>query len=201
MFVLIRENHEGDFALSDHIGEIGWNKSVDDATKIVEQLSMKNLMELLQRAPDLETADIVSKAQEEIWMAHRDPAIRWVLQNAITHMAGGNTMKAFESFMHILDNEDSGYAEAWNRGSMCKYIIGDFDSSLFMAERALELVHQHTQAIRGLGMIYSQRNDLTSAVKNYRRVLELNPWSSASADLLTYSTMATWENNKTGTSK
>jgi tetratricopeptide (TPR) repeat protein len=118
------------------------------------------------------------------WKAHLDLNIREKLDKANNLLYGGSTEEALALFSEVVD-EDPSYAEAWNRASTCEFMLGNLEASLAAAKRTVEIIPTHFQALNGMGLVYTDMKELPSAVENFRKGLELDPWSPVSSRLAT----------------
>ena len=153
-----------------------------DINDITTKLSMDNLLHLLKSAEDLELSTIISESVKEIWKAHLNPDLRWDLDTAVAHLLGGKVSQALKQFTEIVDNDPT-YAEAWNKASTCEFMMGNMDASLAAAQKTVEALPSHFQAMNGLGLVHFEKKDIPSAVHCFRESIEIDPWSPVSARL------------------
>lgn len=151
-------------------------------TEIATRLSMDNLLVLLKTAEDMEVSTIISESVKEIWKAHLNPDLRWDLDTAVAHLLGGKISQALKQFSEIVD-DDPTYAEAWNKASTCEFMMGNMDASLAAAQRTVEALPTHFQAMNGMGLVHFEKKDIPSAIHCFRESMELDPWSPVSARL------------------
>ena len=137
---------------------------------------MKNMFKILKHAEDSETATVLSDAFKEIWKGHSDKNIRYKFDTGLNYLLAGNTVKALSIFGDVVD-EDPTYAEAWNKAATCEFMMGNLDASMAAAQRTLEIMPDHFQALNGLGLVYNEKRDLLYARDNFRKSIELDPWS------------------------
>lgn len=153
-----------------------------DINEITTKLSMENLLILLKSAEDMELSTIISESIKEIWKAHLNPDLRWDLDMAVAHLLGGKVSKALKQFSEIVD-DDPTYAEAWNKASTCEFMMGNMDASLAAAQKTVEALPTHFQAMNGLGLVHFEKKDIASAIHCFRESMEIDPWSPVSARL------------------
>mmetsp|Transcript_1290 Transcript_1290/g.2580 ORF Transcript_1290/g.2580 Transcript_1290/m.2580 type:complete len:744 (-) Transcript_1290:39-2270(-) len=153
-----------------------------DINDITTKLSMENLLILLKSAEDMELSTIISESVKEIWKAHLNPDLRWDLDTAVAHLLGGKVSKALKQFSGIVD-DDPTYAEAWNKAATCEFMMGNMDASLAAAQKTVEALPTHFQAINGLGLVHFEKKDVPSAIHCFRESIEIDPWSPVSARL------------------
>ena len=67
------------------------------------------------------------------------------------------------------------FAEGWNRRATVHYLAGDLKKSIADCDQVLRRNPGHFGALSGLGQIYLQLDDEESALKWFRRALEVNP--------------------------
>ncbi len=154
---------------------------------------MSKMYELLKNAEDEETASSIADVIKEMWKAHRDEDIRYVFDTAHHHVLHGKVELGLSLFAKLAD-QDVSYAEAWNKASTCEFRMGNLDASMAAAEKTLQLVPRHFQALNGLGLVYQEKKNLRAAVDSFRRSLALDPWSPIATQLsVCLSTMETWD--------
>lgn len=139
-------------------------------------MSMENMFETLKYAETSDAATVLSDAFKEIWKGHEDKDIRYKFDTGVNYLLTGKTAKALSIFGEVVD-EDPTYAEAWNKAATCEFMIGNLDASMAAAQRTLEIVPDHFQALNGLGLVYNEKRDLQHARDNFRKSMELDPWS------------------------
>jgi len=158
----------------------GADTSIEDADPevraILQQMSMENMFQTLKYAETSDAATVLSDAFKEIWKGHEDKDIRYKFDTGVNYLLTGKTAKALSIFGEVVD-EDPTYAEAWNKAATCEFMIGNLDASMAAAQRTLEIVPDHFQALNGLGLVYNEKRDLQHARDNFRKSMELDPWS------------------------
>jgi tetratricopeptide (TPR) repeat protein len=117
-----------------------------------------------------------------MWKAHLNLEIREKLDRANNLLYGGKTEEALALFTELVD-EDPSYAEAWNRASTCEFMLGNLEASLAAAKQTVDILPTHFQALNGMGLVYTEMKELPSAVENFRKGLEIDPWSPVSSRL------------------
>jgi hemimethylated DNA binding protein len=153
-----------------------------DLDAVAAKLSVPNLMEVLKDSEDMEMATTVSDCLKEIWRAHPNGDIKYRFDEATNALLGGKTEHALALFTDLI-GEDPSYAEAWNKASTCEFMLGNLESSMAAAQKALDILPGHFQAQNGLGLVYFEKKDYIAAVECFRKSLELDPWSPVSARL------------------
>ena len=162
---------------------------------IVDRLSMDNLFQILKHVDNSDTAAVVTDAFKEIWKGHKDREIRYKFDTGVNNLLTGKTEKALAIFGEVVD-EDPMFAEAWNKAATCEFMVGNLDASMAAAQKTLEIVPGHFQALNGLGLVYNEKRDLTHARDNFRRSIELDPWSPVAPRLsVCLDTLKRWKDN------
>ena len=137
---------------------------------------MENLFQILKHAENSDTAAVLSDAFKEIWKGHKNRDIRYKFDTGVNYLLMGKTEEALAVFGDVVD-EDPMFAEAWNKAATCEFMIGNLDASMAAAQKTLEIVPNHFQALNGLGLVYNEKKDLIHARDNFRKSIELDPWS------------------------
>jgi tetratricopeptide (TPR) repeat protein len=145
------------------------NDKDTELADIAKKLSLDTMFEMLKLSDTMESAIVFEETTKEIWKAHQN--LLW-----------GNKNRALDTFTEVV-KEDPDYAEAWNKASTCHYLLGDMQSSLEAAERTLELLPRHFQAMNGLGLVHYETQRYELAARFFRQILTLDPWSPVSARL------------------
>lgn len=163
-------------------GREGVSASNPDIDAISEKLALKNFLVLLQSAHDMEVATVLSESLKEIWKAHLNVQLRWKLDTAVAHLLAGKVAQALQGFSEVVDDDPS-YAEAWNKASTCEFMMGNMDASLAAAQKTIACLPTHYQALNGLGLVYYEKKEISSAISSFRKSMDLDPWSPVSARL------------------
>ena len=175
------------------------NASIEDVDTdvhdILQRLSLENMFRTLKYAENSDIATVLSDAFKEIWKGHKDEDIRFKFDTGVNYLLAGKTAKALTIFGEVVD-EDATYAEAWNKAATCEFMIGNLDASMAAAQRTLEIVPDHFQALNGLGLVYNEKRDLLHARDNFRKSMELDPWSPVAPRLsFCLDTLKGWKKN------
>jgi len=161
----------------------GTNTSKDaDVSAILNLIPMDNLFQILKFSEDSDTATVITDSFKEIWKAHKDNNIRYKFNTGVNYLLNGKTDTALNIFSEVVD-EDPSFAEGWNKASTCEFMFGNLDASLGAAQKALEIIPAHFQALNGLGLVYSEKRDLNHARDNFRKSIDLDPWAPVATRL------------------
>lgn len=68
------------------------------------------------------------------------------------------------------------YAEGWNRRATVLFLLKRDRESVRDIQRVLALEPRHFGALSGLGLIHMRAGNWASALKSFRRALEINPY-------------------------
>jgi len=150
--------------------------------QIGDALGLDVLLKFLKLADNMDSASTIEECIKELWKAHPTPGMRSRLDGGIADMLGGHKEKALVTFQALID-DDPTYAEAWNKASTCYFMLGDMQSSLEAAEKTLELIPHHFQAMNGLGLIHFETRRYKLAAEAFRQSLRIDPWSPVSSRL------------------
>lgn len=149
---------------------------------IAAKLSLDNLFELLTLSDSMDGAIVLEETVKEIWKANNDQKLRSKLDDGIADLMRGNKERALTIFLELMQ-ESPDYGEAWNKASTVHYMMGDMQSALETAERTLELIPNHFQAMNGLALVQYETRRYKMAAQTFRQSLALDPWSPVSARL------------------
>jgi tetratricopeptide (TPR) repeat protein len=132
----------------------------------------------------MEDAVIISEILKETWKAHINSDLRWRLDNGLGNLLAGKTDDAMLDFAALV-KDDPSYGESWNKLSTCEFMLGKLEASLESAQKTLDLIPTHYQALNGMGLVHYERNDISLATEHFQKSLELDPWSPVSSRLAT----------------
>ena len=138
----------------------------NDIRTITQQMSMDNMFKTLKHAENSDIATTLSDAFKEIWKGHPNPDIRFQFDTGVNYLLNGKNSRALKKFGEVVD-EDPTYAEAWNKAATCEFMIGNLDASMAAAQRTLEIVPDHFQALNGLGLVYNEKRYVKYVLMTY----------------------------------
>jgi tetratricopeptide (TPR) repeat protein len=157
-------------------------KNTDTATRaeavvwIANRGTMADAPLLHERLLD-ESAFVRSFAEQGLWLLWTrsgDAGIDQLMAQATEDMQAGRHQEAIQILSRVIEKKPE-FAEAWNRRATVYYLAGEFRKSLADCDQVLKRNPRHFGALSGLGQIYLQLDDEESALKWFRRALEMNP--------------------------
>jgi tetratricopeptide (TPR) repeat protein len=95
-----------------------------------------------------------------------------------------NDFDAAEATLTELILDYPSFAEAWNRRATLYYMVKNYIASLADCEAATRLEPNHFGAWHGMGLNYVALRKYDSAVRAFRRALEIQPFAEANQKLL-----------------
>ena len=157
-------------------------KNADTATRaeavvwIANRGSMADAPLLHERLRD-ESAFVRSFAEQGLWLLWTrsgDAAIDQLMAQATEHMQAERYPEAIAVLSDVIKKKPD-YAEGWNRRATVYYLAGELQKSIADCDQVLKRNPGHFGALSGLGQIYLQLDDEESALKWFRRALDVNP--------------------------
>ena len=144
------------------------------------QTSTAELDALFRDLADAGSATSADAAVQEIWqiwLTDSDNNISKVMMDhGITLMQAGNHRGAERVFSQLITREPD-YMEAWNKRATVRYMMSNLSGSEDDIAEVLAREPRHFGALSGLAMIRLQRGDVEDALKLYRHILTINPFS------------------------
>ena len=153
-----------------------------DVNVTLQKLSMRNLLQLLHAVDNVADAAVVEELVKEMRKAHPDKILRSRLEQGLASMVAGRANDALKTFKSVLE-QDSNYAEAWNKLATTEYMMGKYSESLESTEKALQLDPLHFQARNGMGLVLFEKGEYRDAAECFRKSLKRNPWAPGSSRL------------------
>ena len=127
-----------------------------------------------------ETASAADKITFKIWgIWIRDASSdsgRYAMQQGINLINQGRLSAAEKLFSELILKEPN-YIEAWNKRATIRFMMGHIETSLDDVSVVLSKEPKHFGAVSGLGLILMKEKDFEGALKAYRKVLKINPFS------------------------
>ena len=157
-------------------------KGADAATRaeavvwIANRGTMADATLLHERLRD-ESAFVRNFAEQGLWLLWTrsgDAAIDALMAKATGEMQAGNYPSAITVLSDVIQRKPD-FAEGWNRRATVYYLAGELQKSIADCDQVLKRNPGHFGALSGLGQIYLQLGDEETALKWFRRALEVNP--------------------------
>ena len=157
-------------------------KNADTATRaeavvwIANRGTMADAALLHERLRD-ESAFVRNFAEQGLWLLWTrsgDAAIDALMAKATEEMQAGNYPSAITVLSDVIQRKPD-FAEGWNRRATVYYLAGELQRSIADCDQVLKRNPGHFGALSGLGQIYLQLGDEDTALKWFRRALEVNP--------------------------
>lgn len=157
-------------------------KNADTATRaegvvwIANRGTMADAPLLHERLRD-ESAFVRNFAEQGLWLLWTrsgDAAIDALMAKATEAMQAGRYEEAIKLLDQIVTKKPD-FAEGWNRRATVYYLAGELRKSIADCDQVLKRNPGHFGALSGLGQIYLQLQDEETALKWFRRALEVNP--------------------------
>jgi tetratricopeptide (TPR) repeat protein len=157
-------------------------KNADTATRaeavvwIANRGSMADAPLLHERLRD-ESAFVRSFAEQGLWLLWTrsgDAGIDAQMAKATEAMQAGQYADAITVLTDVIKRKPE-FAEGWNRRATVHYLAGELQKSIADCNEVLKRNPGHFGALSGMGQIHLQLDDEESALKWFRRALEVNP--------------------------
>jgi len=157
-------------------------KNTDTATRaeavvwIANHGSMTDAPLLHERLRD-ESAFVRNFAEQGLWLLWTrsgDAEIDALMARATEEMQASRYAQATALLDQVVQKKPA-FAEGWNRRATVHYLAGELQKSIADCDQVLKRNPGHFGALSGLGQIYLQLQDDETALKWFRRALEVNP--------------------------
>ena len=109
------------------------------------------------------------------WQESDNSDVENLMERGIIHMQHREYQKALNVFSNITEIAPS-FAEGWNKRATVYFLMGDLENSTRDVDQTLALEPRHFGAIAGQGYIYLKRGDRLSAMTQFKKALNLNPF-------------------------
>jgi len=135
---------------------------------------LPDLFGKLQKAENAKQAVLIETEIWKKWYERAEGEGGKSMTNAIDAMGTGRYTVALTLLDQLVDNE-SDFAEAWNRRATVHYLLGNYNQSLSDIEKTLTLEPRHFGAISGIAMIMLKLGKTDKALHAFERVLDISP--------------------------
>jgi tetratricopeptide (TPR) repeat protein len=147
-------------------------KTMAQKTKV-----LADLHERLVAAENTEAAEVVADTIEQMWLYSGSDTANLLMERALNSLHGKKPEMALQLLGGVIKLQPN-YAEAWNRRAYVHFAQKDYRSALIDLQRVLALEPRHFKAINGLATILREFGEKRSALKAYRMLLEVHPFST-----------------------
>ena len=137
---------------------------------------LNNLFKKLNNTENQQEISNLIKDIWDIWYEVDDPKVIEYFEKGIQAMRIRNYPLAIRFFNNLIE-EDSNFAEAWNKRATVYFMMGDFDKSMQDIIKTLELEPRHFGALDGMGLIFIHQGQYQQAIDVYDKMLEIFPFS------------------------
>ena len=136
-----------------------------------------DLHERLVAAESAEDAEVVADTIEQMWLYSGSDTANLLMERALLSLQGKKPELALKILDGIVALKPS-FAEAWNRRAYVHFAQKDYRKALIDLRRVLSLEPRHFKAINGLATILREFGDKRNALKAYRMLLAIHPFST-----------------------
>lgn len=135
---------------------------------------LKDLMSRLTKADSAESASLIAKAIEALWLRSDSDTVDLLMQRVMTSVQDSNLELALQILNNVVVLEPS-YAEGWNKRATVLYMMEDYHRALGDLQRVLALEPRHFGAMNGVGLIMRELGDDQAALAAFRKALRIHP--------------------------
>lgn len=133
-----------------------------------------NLYEQLEAAENKDSAGLIAETIEKLWLNSGSATIDLLMQRVQKAIENEDLQAALKLLNAVVTIEPN-YLEGWNKRAMVHFLRKDYEHSLGDLRHVLALEPRHFRAIHGLGLILQEFGEKKSALKAFRKVLEVYP--------------------------
>ena len=165
------------FSLLVFVTSINLELGLADGRSSTNDIELKSLFNELLRSETASSADKITLQIWRIWTndSSSDSSL-YVMEQGINLMNQGRLIAAEKLFSNLILKEPN-YIEAWNKRATIRFMMGQIDTSLEDVFVVLSKEPKHFGAVSGLGLILIKEKDFEGALRAYKKVLQINPFS------------------------
>jgi Tfp pilus assembly protein PilF len=139
------------------------------------------LLDKLRAAGNAEEAAAIEADVWDAWLFSGSPTVDILMQRGIEALDSDDPSLARDMFDRVILIRPD-YAEGWNRRALLFFNDGKYDEAVADLERAVAAEPRHFGAWIGLAMIFESIEQPPAALRAWRKVLEIHPFSEAALE-------------------
>ena len=172
------------FSLVVFVTSLNLELGLADGRSSTNDIELKSLFNELLRSETASSADKITLQIWRIWTndSSSDSSL-YVMEQGINLMNQGRLIAAEKLFSNLILKEPN-YIEAWNKRATIRFMMGKMETSLEDVFVVLSKEPKHFGAMSGLGLILQKEKDFEGALRAYKRVLQINPFSRDALGLI-----------------
>ena len=148
-----------------------------DGRSSKNDVELKSLFNELLRSDTSYYSDKIARQIWRIWINDSSSdTSRSAMEQGINLMNQGR-LNAAEKLFSALIMREPNYIEAWNKRATIRFMMGEIEASLKDVFVVLSKEPNHFGAVSGLGLILMKKKDFEGALRAYKKVLRINPFS------------------------
>ncbi len=138
---------------------------------------LKSLFNELLRSETASSADKITLQIWKIWTYDSSSESGRNTMGQGIHLMNLGRLSAAEKLFSTLILKEPNYVEAWNKRATVRFMMGQTETSLEDVFVVLSKEPKHFGAVSGLGLILMKEKDFEGALRAYKKVLQINPFS------------------------
>lgn len=143
-------------------------------TPVEKRNAIGQMLDALKVAPTEEMAGTIDARLRRLQIEASTPAVTLLMTRGLRDLSAGQFDDAIEVFTDAI-TLDPAHAEAWHQRAVAKYRAGDTTGAIVDLDETLRREPRAYAAFRTLTDIAAQREDWTTALTAWEKVLEMVP--------------------------
>ena len=139
---------------------------------------LPGLFDQLKTKRSAAEAEAIQQSIWAVWMESDNAEVNLLMLEGVDAMSQGDLERARTAFDSMVEVAP-GFAEGWNKRATVEFLMGDLKVSVADIHKTLELEPRHWGALSGLGQIYLALDNDESALRAFKRALEIDPYLDA----------------------
>ena len=131
---------------------------------------------LMKRLRD-DSAFVRGFAEQGLWLLwgrSGDHDIDALMARGVDEMQAGRNAAAIATFTEVIRRRPD-FAEGWNKRATVRFLAGQYRESIADCDQVLRRNPRHFGALSGLGQIHFELGEYETAIRWWRRALEVDP--------------------------
>ncbi len=148
----------------------------------MDSLFINSLLEDLKN-PDEVVREEATRKLWRLWFQQKGVYGLEKIETSQKLLDAGKTTEAEEVLTQLIEDQ-SDFAEAWNRRAFLYYTNGQYEKSLADTQVAVQLNPLHFGALHGMGLCYAALGEYARAINAFNSALKIQPYSLINQKLI-----------------
>eukprot|EP00929_Paragymnodinium_shiwhaense_P037530 TRINITY_DN19986_c0_g1_i1.p1 TRINITY_DN19986_c0_g1~~TRINITY_DN19986_c0_g1_i1.p1 ORF type:complete len:561 (+),score=174.69 TRINITY_DN19986_c0_g1_i1:66-1748(+) len=135
------------------------------------------LYRVLRESPNGRVVEHAEGSLWSAWLKSGDEDVDYIMSRGLKLLNNGDLDRAIQAFTEVVTYAPN-FAEGWNKRATAFFMAERYDEAIEDCHKVLALKPRHFGCLSGLGVCYLRKNDERLALKWFKEVIAVHPFSS-----------------------